>query len=108
MAAPPVCPASCGLRLGAAVPFWPRSRLCLSPPPRPGPPPRCPPPLLVLPQPFLLVAGPIRHLVAALVLAESLVLFAIRRLGGRPQASDLGFQFRLAFLHAFITHCFVF
>src|SRR6202022_1481571 len=31
---------------------------------------------------FLLVAGPIRHLVAALVFAESLVLFAIRRLGG--------------------------
>src|SRR5260370_101754 len=37
MAAPPVCPASCGLRLGAAVPFRPRSA-ALPPPlawPRP-------------------------------------------------------------------------
>src|SRR5258708_2528521 len=59
--------------------------------------------LLDLGQPFLLVAGPIRHLVAALVFAESLVLFAIRRLGGRQHASDLGFQFRLAFLHALVT-----
>jgi hypothetical protein len=57
---------------------------------------------------FLLVAGPIRHLVAALVFAESLVLFAIRRLGGRQHTSDLGFQFRLAFLHALITHRFMF
>src|SRR6202048_1174099 len=64
--------------------------------------------LLDLGQSFLLVAGPIRHLVAALVLAESLVLFAIRRLGGRQHASDLGFQFRLAFLHALITHRFMF
>jgi len=39
--------------------------------------------LLDLRQPFLLVAGPIRHLVAALVLAEGLVLFGVRRLGGR-------------------------
>src|ERR1700716_3131761 len=79
-----------------------------SPPALPAPPPAPPPPPLFLRQPFLLVAGPIRHLVAALVLAESLVLFAIRRLGGRQHASDLGFQFRLAFLHAFITHRFVF
>src|ERR1700680_4453070 len=64
--------------------------------------------LLDLRQSFLLVAGPIRHLVAALVLAESLVLFRIRRLGGRQHASDLGFQFRLAFLHALITHRFMF
>src|SRR5258708_2044643 len=64
--------------------------------------------LLDLRQSFLLVAGPIRHLVAALVLAESLVLFGIRRLGGRQHASDLGFQFRLAFLHALITHRFMF
>ena len=41
-------------------------------------------------------------------LAESLVLFGIRRLGGRQHASDLGFQFRLAFLHALITHRFMF
>ena len=64
--------------------------------------------LLDLRQPFLLVAGPIRHLVATLVFAESLVLFAIRRLGGRQHASDLGFQFRLALLHALITHRFMF
>ena len=64
--------------------------------------------LLDLRQPFLLVAGPIRHLVAALVSAESLVLFEIRRRGGRQHASDLGFQFRLAFLHALITHRFMF
>src|SRR5216683_7953359 len=56
--------------------------------------------LLDLRQPFLLVANPIRHLVAALVFAESLVLFGIRRLGGRQHAGDLGLQFRLAFLHA--------
>src|ERR1700758_999823 len=37
--------------------------------------------LLDLRQPFLLVADPIRHLVAALVLAESLVLLGIRCLG---------------------------
>src|SRR3954471_14788630 len=36
--------------------------------------------LLDLRQPFLLVAGPIRHLVAALVLAEGLVLFGVRSL----------------------------
>ena len=64
--------------------------------------------LLDLRQPFLLVAGPIRHLVAALVSAESLVLFGIRRRAGRQHASDLGFQFRLAFLHALITHRFMF
>ena len=64
--------------------------------------------LLDLRQPLLLVGGPIRHLVAALVLAESLVLQGIRRLGGRQHASHLGFQFRLAFLHAFITHRFMF
>ena len=57
---------------------------------------------------FLLVAGPIRHLVAALVLAESLVLFGIRGLGGRDHESDLCFQFRLAFLDALITHRFMF
>src|SRR6202041_3407499 len=66
-----------------------------------------PHPLLNFCQSFLLVAGPIRHLVAALVLAESLVLFGIRRRGGRQHASDLGFQFRLAFLHALITHRFM-
>src|ERR1700731_4012179 len=41
MAAPPVCPASCGLRLGAAVPFRPRCD-ALPPPPawrRPPAPP---------------------------------------------------------------------
>ena len=48
-------------------------------------------PLTVTPclrQPFLLVAGPIRHLVAALVFAERLVLFGIRRLGGCQHASS--------------------
>ena len=64
--------------------------------------------LLDLRQPFLLVAGPIRHLVTTLVFAESLLLLGIRRLGGRQHAGDLGFQFRLAFLHAFITHRFMF
>src|SRR5271169_2165700 len=54
--------------------------------------------LLDLRQPFLLIAGPVRHLVTTLVFAENLVLFDIRRLGGRQHASDLGFQFRLAFL----------
>jgi hypothetical protein len=56
----------------------------------------------------LRVAGPIRQFVAAPVFAESLVLFGIRRLGGRQHASDLGFQFRLAFFHALITHRFMF
>ncbi len=60
--------------------------------------------LLDLRQPLLLVAGPIRQFVAALVFAESLILLGIRRLGGRQHASDLGFQFRLAFLHALIAH----
>src|ERR1700758_286318 len=60
--------------------------------------------LLDLRQPFLFVADPIRQLVAALVFAESLVLGGIRRFGGRQHASDLGFQFRLALLHALITH----
>ena len=64
--------------------------------------------LLDLRQPFLLIAGPVRHLVTTLVFAENLVLLDIRRLGGRQHASDLGFQFRLAFLHAFITHRFMF
>src|SRR5258707_424813 len=64
--------------------------------------------LLDLRQPLLLVADPIRHLVAALVFAESLVLLGIRRLGGRQHAGDLGLQFRLALLHASITHRFVF
>src|SRR5712664_2976005 len=53
-------------------------------------------------------ASPIRHLVAALVFAESLVLLGIRSLRRRQHASDLGFQFRLTFLHALITHRFVF
>src|SRR6476646_2206308 len=56
--------------------------------------------LLDLRQPLLLVASPIRQLVAALVFAESLVLLGIRRLSGRQHASDLGFQFRLAFFPA--------
>src|SRR5215468_7303392 len=43
-----------------------------------------------------------------LIFAEGLVLFGIRRLGGRQHASDLRFQFRLAFLHAFIAHRFMF
>src|SRR5437763_7733430 len=60
--------------------------------------------LLDLRQPFLLVAGPVRQLVTTLVFAEDLVLLGIRRLGGRQHASDLCFQFRLAFLHALITH----
>src|SRR4029077_7328644 len=64
--------------------------------------------LLDLGQALLLVAGPIRHLVAALVFSDSLVLFTTRRLGGRQHASDLGLQFRLAFLHALITHRFMF
>src|SRR6185437_6402795 len=64
--------------------------------------------LLDLRQPFLLVAGPVRHLVTTLVFAEGLVLLGIRRLGGRQHASDLRFQFRLAFLHSFITHRFMF
>src|SRR4030088_1906406 len=42
----------------------------------------------VLRQPFLLAASPVRQLVAALVLAESLVLFAIRSLRRRQHASD--------------------
>src|SRR5664280_3760871 len=41
MAAPPVCPASCGLRLGAAVAFWPRCD-ALPPPPAWHPPPAPP------------------------------------------------------------------
>jgi hypothetical protein len=36
------------------------------------------------------------------------ILLGICRLGGRQHASDLGFQFRLAFLHALITHRFMF
>src|SRR5712664_1738427 len=40
MAAPPVCPASCGLRLGAAVPFRPRSDALPPPPAGPRPPVR--------------------------------------------------------------------
>src|SRR6202030_1688898 len=64
--------------------------------------------LLDLRQPFRLIAGPVRHLVTTLVFAENLVLLDIRRLGGRQHASDLGFQFRRAFLHAFITHRFMF
>src|SRR6202007_1478790 len=60
--------------------------------------------LLIFRQPLLLVAGPIRQLVAALIFAESLVLFGIRRFGRRQHASHLGVQFRLAFLHALITH----
>src|ERR1700681_1162796 len=102
MAAPPVCPASCGLRLGAAVPFRPRSDALPPPPPSPRGQPAVPlqprHPLLDLRQPLLLVDSPIRQLVAALVFAESLILLGIRRLGGRQHASDLGFQFRLAFL----------
>src|ERR1039457_4313821 len=43
MAAPPVCPASCGLRLGAAVPFRPRYD-ALPPPPAWRPPPAPPSP----------------------------------------------------------------
>ena len=58
--------------------------------------------------PFLRIAGPVRHLVTTPVFAENLVLLDIRRLGGRQHASDLGFQFRLAFLHALITHRFMF
>src|SRR5713226_4642769 len=54
--------------------------------------------LLDLRQPFLLVASPVRQFVAALVLAESLVLFGIRSLRRRQHTSDLGFQFRLTFL----------
>src|SRR4029077_5934439 len=60
--------------------------------------------LLDLRQSLLLVAGPIWQLVPALVFAESLVLFGIRRFGRRQHASHLGFQFRLALLHALITH----
>src|SRR5674476_560897 len=64
--------------------------------------------LLDLHQPFLLVAGPIRHLVAALVSAESLVLFGIRSLRRRQHAGNLGLQFHLALLHALIAHRLVF
>src|ERR1700751_1281257 len=52
---------------------------------------------------FTNLFGPVRHLVTTLVFAEGLVLLGIRRLGGRQHASDLRFQFRLAFLHSFIT-----
>src|SRR3982074_3764483 len=101
MAAPPVCPASCGLRLGAAVPFRPRCD-ALPPPPAWRRPPAPPSPAGSWPAVsggaplFVLGAAPIPPRVAALVFAERLVLFAIRRLGGRQHASDLGFQFRLA------------
>lgn len=61
--------------------------------------------LLDLRQQFLLVDGPVRQFVAV---AESLILRGIRRLGGRQHASDLGLQFRLALLHALITHRLVF
>src|SRR5258705_4086392 len=50
--------------------------------------------LLDLRQPLLLVASPIRHLVAGRVFAERLVLLGIRRLCGRQRPSALGLQFR--------------
>jgi len=88
------CCFSASIRRSSSAACWPRPPVL--------------PCLLDLRQPFLLVAGPIRHLVAALVLAEGLVLFGVRSLRRRQHPSHLGFQFRLAFLHAFITHRFVF
>src|SRR6516165_6247069 len=52
----------------------------------------------------LLVGDPIRHLIAALVAAMQLVLFAIRRRGRAEPAGNLGFQFRGALRHAAIAH----
>jgi len=48
--------------------------------------------LLDLRQPLLLVAGPIRQLVAALVFAESLVLLGIRRLCGPSMRATSAFN----------------
>ena len=61
---------------------------------------------------FSLVAGPIRHLVAALVLAESLVLFQVnpppRRLRQHAERPRLSIPPRVALPAALITHRFMF
>src|SRR5258705_12882628 len=106
MAAPPVCPASYGLRLGAAFLFRPRYD-ALPPPPAWRRPPAPPSPAGSSP----VVSACRRPNPASrrrACLGRSLVLFGIRRLGGRQHASDLGFQFPLALLHALITHRFMF
>src|SRR5215217_7258665 len=57
-------------------------------------------------KPLLLVGDPIRHLVAALVAVEPVVL-RIGRFGSLKPAVDFGLELRLPLLHALVAHGFV-
>src|SRR6478735_7847748 len=106
MAAPPVCPASCGLRLGAAVPFRPRCD-ALPPPPAWRPPPAPPSPAGSSPAVSACrrpnPASPRR----ACLCRKSRPL---RNPPPRrpPECEPPRLSIPLAFLHALITHRFMF
>ncbi len=67
---------------------------------------RPPPPDLL--GPLLLVGDPVRHLIAALVAAERLVLPRVRRFGSAHPLGDLGVEFRRPLGHALVAHRLVF
>jgi len=54
--------------------------------------------------PLLLVGGPSRHLLAALVAAESLVFLGVRRLGGAQPFRRLGLELSRPLGHALVAH----